>query len=85
MSSFHITNFGAFGTNIVADMRGYAHTTAEEWLAAPVDEAGGAMTDEDAEWLAEQVVAQMTAAELELSRWRESLLNAELGFTEEDE
>ncbi len=84
MSSFHITNFGAFGTHIVADMRGYAHTTPEEWLAAPMDTSGGPMTDEDAERLAEQVIEQMKAAELEVSRWRESLLNAELGFSEED-
>lgn len=70
MSSFHKSNFGRFGDGITTDLAGYAHTTAGGWLAAPMDAAGGELTDEVAEELAAQTVEQLHCAEAALNQWR---------------
>jgi len=70
MSSFHKSNFGRFGDGITTDLAGYAHTTAEGWLDAPMDAAGGELTAEVAEELAAQTVEQLHCAEDALNQWR---------------
>lgn len=44
MASYHKSNLGSFAGGIVTDLDGYTHTTAEEWMSAPVD---GVFTDPD--------------------------------------
>ena len=38
--SFHITNYGSFGSNIPCDIDGFAHTTQAGWMGANIDEGG---------------------------------------------
>ena len=65
---YHISNLGAFGRGIPTDTDGYVHLTAAGWLAAPVD-AEGAMTEEQAEELAEAARAGTAAANNEAADW----------------
>jgi hypothetical protein len=70
MASFHRHNFGMYGGGIPVDLDGYTHTTAREWLAAPMDTGtDGALTDEQAEDLAAQAVEAIEVAEMAISAW----------------
>ena len=70
MSSFHKSVFGKFGENIFTDLNGFAHSTPEEWMAAPLDAAGGPLTEDDAVALAAQTVEQCCVAEAAVRMWR---------------
>ena len=80
MASFHISNGGSFFKGIVTDLEGYIHTTADEWMAAPV---AGEFTDPvtgeyDEDWhreWAEETAATcreaVREAEANLAKWQE--------------
>ena len=75
VTSFHKSNFGAFGEHLPCDMDGYVHLTAEAWLSAPVDMS--AEDRADAEWFAEWAEEQaettrdaVAAAEERLAAWQ---------------
>jgi hypothetical protein len=70
MTSFHVSNFGAFAGGLPADLDGYCHLTAEEWLAAPMD-AMSPLDQWSAEALAESAREATEAAETSLAEWRE--------------
>ena len=70
MSSFHKSVFGKFGEGIFADLNGFAHSTPEEWMRAPLDAAGGPLTEDDAVALAAQTVEQCCVAEAAVRMWR---------------
>ncbi len=56
MSAHHKSNLGKFGNSLVVDINGYTYTTAEEWLAAPVDMPAADRADAEymREWAQEQ-------------------------------
>lgn len=70
MSSFHKSLFGKFGEGIFTDLNGFAHSTPEEWMAAPLDAAGGPLTEDNADALAAQSVEQWHDAEAAVRMWR---------------
>lgn len=72
MSSFHISNFGGSCGHMPRDLDGFIHTTAAEWLRAPMDAADGPMTLEQAEELAWVSREEIEAAEAEIVAWQES-------------
>lgn len=79
MASYHISNGGSFFNGIITDLDGYIHTTADEWMQAPVD---GEWTDPstgeyDEEWhreWAEETAAicreALRQAEVTIDEWR---------------
>ena len=70
MSSFHKSVFGKFGEGIFADLNGFAHSTPEEWMAAPLDAAQGTLTESQAAALAAKTVEQCCLAEAAVRMWR---------------
>lgn len=66
-TSFHVSNFGAFGGALPRDMDGYCHLTAAGWLAAPMD---GEIDAEQAEEMAQAARDAVAAAEAGLDEWR---------------
>ena len=80
MASYHKSNLGAFGRDLICDIDGYTHTTADEWKSAPVDGdfcdpvTGEYDEDYHDEWAQEQADASIKAlaeAEEALAQWRE--------------
>jgi len=76
MSSFHRTNLGSFGHNLVTDVDGFAHTTIAGWMAANVAFAGQRMTREQMrDWARHQAAEsrrRLALAEEGLAEWRAS-------------
>ena len=70
MSSFHKSMFGKFGEAIFTDLNGFAHSTPEEWMAAPLDAAQGTLTESQAAALAAKTVEQCCLAEAAVRMWR---------------
>lgn len=76
MASYHKSNLGSFGGSLLVDMDGYTHTTAAEWLAAPVDMSTEDRADEEytQEWAETQAAAAREAlesADKAVSEWQE--------------
>jgi hypothetical protein len=76
MSSFHKSNLGQFGDSLPCDMDGYVHTTAQEWLAAPVDFGGEKWSNVELHDWAKEKAAECRDAikrsESALQEWRAS-------------
>ena len=68
-SRYHATNLGTFAAGLPTDTEGYVHLTAAGWLAAPMDAAGGSMTEEQAEELAGRAILATAEAEADLASW----------------
>lgn len=79
MASYHKSNLGSFGGNLIVDLNGYTHTTAEEWMVAPVDadfrgEDGEYDEDYHREWAeerAEEARKALDEAEDAVTEWRD--------------
>jgi hypothetical protein len=75
MAAHHKSNLGKFGESLVVDQNGYTYTTAEEWLAAPVDISAEDRADVEymQQWATEQAEranAALTAAEADAAKWQ---------------
>jgi hypothetical protein len=71
MTSYHKTNFGLFGAKLITDQNGFTHTTADEWMQAPVDIADDDRTDDWAEQMADDSVRVLDVAEASVIAWRQ--------------
>ena len=74
-TSFHKSNLGSFGDDLPCDLNGYVHTTAEAWLAAPMDISESDRADDDymASWAAERAEETRSAvaeSEKALADWQ---------------
>lgn len=78
MASYHKSNLGAFGRDLVVDLDGYTYTTPDEWLTiARLDgitesQLTGDYADEWADEQATAAVAELDAAELAVTEWQKS-------------
>lgn len=74
MASFHASQFGGFDRSLLVDLHGYTHTTAAEWLAAPVDWGHslppGRYRRDEAKRLAVESRKRIAKAERAIARWR---------------
>lgn len=70
--SYHISNLGSYGAGIPTDLDGYVHLTAEDWLRAPMDTAGGPMDEDQAEELASEARRLTEEAQAALAVWQQS-------------
>lgn len=72
--TFHTTNYGRFADGIPTDIDGYAHTTAREWMAAPMDWGTNAPRSCRLTVCAEkarETREQLKSADAALAEWRE--------------
>lgn len=75
-TTFHKSNFGRFGDNLPCDLDGYAHTTAEGWMNAPLDGMAWQGYDDEAkedrcEEMAAEAREAVAAAKKALGEWQQ--------------
>jgi hypothetical protein len=68
--TYHKTQFGQFGNSLPVDLDGFTHTTAAEWLAAPLDAIDGPPSEDWAEEQATRAIQELADANQAIQEWR---------------